>query len=64
MPANQTIKEDIEVLRRYKVGKDIEDSDIQKLDELASIGLIRKGISIKRRRVTAKTTPRGLKLLK
>ncbi len=64
MPANQTIKEDIEILRRYKVGKDIEDSDIQKLDELASIGLIRKGISIKRRRVTAKTTPRGLKLLK
>jgi len=64
VPANQTIKEDIEILRRYKVGKDIEDSDIQKLDELASIGLIRKGISIKRRRVTAKTTPRGLKLLK
>ncbi len=64
MPANQTIKEDIEILRRYKVGKDIEDSDIQKLDELASIGLIRKGISIERRRVTAKTTPRGLKLLK
>ena len=64
MPANQTIKEDIEILRRYKVGKDIEDSDIQKLDELASIGLIRKGISIKRRRVTAKTTPLGLKLLK
>ena len=64
MPANQTIKEDIEILRRSKVGKDIEDSDIQKLDELASIGLIRKGISIKRRRVTAKTTPQGLKLLK
>ena len=64
MPASQTVKEDIEILRHYKVGKDIEDSDIQKLNELASIGLIRKGISIKRRRVTAKTTPLGLKLLK
>ena len=64
MPVNQTVREDIEILRRYEVGKDIEDSDIQKLDELASIGLIRKGISIKRRRVTAKTTPLGLKLLK
>lgn len=64
MPVNQSIREDIEFLKRYEVGKDIEDSDIQKLDELASIGLIRKGISIKRRRVTAKTTPLGLKLLK
>jgi len=64
VPASQTVKEDIEILRHYKVGKDIEDSDIQKLNELASIGLIRKGISIKRRRVTAKTTPLGLKLLK
>jgi hypothetical protein len=64
MPVNQSVREDIEILKRYEVGKDIEDSDIQKLDELASIGLIRKGISIKRRRVTAKTTPLGLKLLK
>jgi len=64
MPVNQSIREDIEFLKRYEVGKDIEDSDIQKLDELASVGLIRKGISIKRRRVTAKTTPLGLKLLK
>jgi len=64
MPVNQTVREDIEILRRYEVGKDIEDSDIQKLDELASVGLIRKGISIKRRQVTAKTTPLGLKLLK
>ncbi len=64
MPVNQSVREDIEFLKRYEVGKDIEDSDIQKLDELASIGLIRKGISIKRRRVTAKTTPLGLKLLK
>ncbi len=64
MPVNQIVREDIEILRRYEAGKDIEDNDIQKLDELASIGLIRKGISIKRRRVTAKTTPLGLKLLK
>ena len=64
MPVNQSVREDIEFLKRYEVRKDIEDSDIQKLDELASIGLIRKGISIKRRRVTAKTTPLGLKLLK
>ena len=64
MPVNQSVREDIEFLKRYEVGKDIEDSDIQKLDELASVGLIRKGISIKRRRVTAKTTPLGLKLLK
>ena len=64
MPVHQTVREDIEILRRYEAGKDIEDSDIQKLDELASVGLIRKGISIKRRQVTAKTTPLGLKLLK
>jgi len=63
MPVNQTIRDDIEILRRYETGKDIEESDRQKLDELASIGLIRKGISIKRRQVTAKTTPLGLKLL-
>ena len=63
MPVNQTIRDDIEILRRYETGKDIEESDRQKLDELASIGLIRKGISIKRRQVTAKATPLGLKLL-
>ena len=58
------ISEDVRILNAYKEGKDISLADLEKIEELASIGLVKKGISLKRRKVTAKTTALGLRLIK
>jgi hypothetical protein len=52
------------LLKKYKDGEDVEDEDdIPKLEILASIGLIKNGISTKRKKITARTTSIGLGLL-
>lgn len=63
MQSKSNITEYVPLLLKYKHGEDIEDEDKSKLDTMASIGLIKKGISIKRKRITAKTTSTGIGLL-
>ena len=64
MGMKSNISEDVRILNAYKEGKDISLTDLEKIEELASIGLVKKGISLKRRKVTAKTTALGLRLIK
>jgi len=55
------INEYFPLLIKYKDGKDItEKEDLAKIEVLASIGLIKKGVSIERHARTAKTTSTGL----
>ena len=64
MTGRSFIKEYSPLLLKYKEGEDVTDeNDIPKLEILASVGLIKKGISTKRRQITAKTTSTGLGLL-
>ena len=59
----KSIMRDEEILTFYKDGKDVVQKDIKIVNELASIGLMKKGISLKRKVVTAKTSALGLKLI-
>lgn len=63
MTEKSFIKEYFPLLEKYRNGEDVDDADMPKLDILASIGLIKKGISIKRKKITAKTTSSGIGLL-
>jgi hypothetical protein len=64
MTGKSFIKDYSPLLLKYKEGEDVTDQDdIPKLEMLASVGLIKKGISTKRRQITAKTTSMGLGLL-
>ena len=60
---NPIILENNKILKKYKNGRDIDDEDLPKINELASIGLIKKGLSLERLKITAKTTELGLKLI-
>ena len=53
------VKSDMKILKKYSTGKDVDPADEARLDELAAIGLVRNGLSIKRKKITAKTTPAG-----
>ena len=59
----RNILEDVEILKKYKDGEDIPSNELQKINELASIGLVKKGMSFKRLKITAKTSELGLKLI-
>lgn len=48
------------LLKKYSAGRDVDEADLNRLNEFATIGLIRNGISIKRQKITAKTTPTGI----
>ena len=63
MRVDGNVLRDEMILRAYKNGKDVDDIDLPKINELASIGLIKKGMSFKRQQITAKTTSLGLKLI-
>jgi len=55
-----TFLENVETtLKKYEIGRDIDEEDLPKLEELRSVGLIHIGISLKRRVLTAKTTALG-----
>jgi hypothetical protein len=58
-----SIKSDIEIMKKYKDGKDVDEIDMPHIRELCSIGLMKTGISIKRKVITAKTIGIGLKLI-
>ena len=51
------------LLKKYKDGRDLDKEDSEEVHELATIGLFHIGISLKRKKVTAKTTPLGVKLI-
>ena len=59
----EEIEDDLKILEKYKDGRDIDPGDFSKVNELASIGLMKKGLSIRRKKSTAKTTPLGRKLI-
>ena len=63
MVVSKSIMQDEKILTFYKDGKDVVQKDIRVVNELASIGLMNKGISLKRKVVTAKTSALGLKLI-
>ena len=52
-----TIEEDSILLEKYKDGKSIDAEDHEKIQELSAVGLIKTGISLRRKQVTSKTTP-------
>ena len=58
-----SLLEDERILKKYKIGRDVDDEDLEKINELASIGLIKKGLSLERLKITAKTTELGLKFI-
>ena len=56
------VREDMRLLKKYSAGRDVDEADVVRLEELAAIGLIRNGLSIKRQKITAKTTTMGCDL--
>ena len=64
MTGRSFIQEYSPLLLKYRDGEDVDDeNDVPKLELLASVGLIKNGISTKRDKITAKTTSIGLGLL-
>jgi hypothetical protein len=63
MQSKSNIEEYVPLLLKYKNGEDVDNGDLPKLNTLASIGLVKKGISIKRQQITAKTTSTGIGVL-
>jgi hypothetical protein len=52
----------MKILHKYANGKDVDSADDCILREMALIGLMNIGLSIKRKTITAKTTDVGLGL--
>lgn len=51
------------ILRKYKDGRDLDEGDRVYVEYFCSIGMMKKGISLRRRAVTAKTIGLGLRLI-
>jgi hypothetical protein len=58
-----TLQEDIKLLKKYKEGRDVDDSDYTHIKNLCLIGLMNTGISTKRQKITAKPTSTGMGLI-
>lgn len=58
-----SFEQELRILRKYKEGRDIDDEDSPILDELASVGFMHKGFSLRRNQPTAKTTDMGRSLI-
>jgi len=54
------INKELKILEDYKNGKIVDPSDLEIIDELAMVGFIRRGVSLKMKKPTAKTTTLGL----
>jgi hypothetical protein len=62
--ADSVIRENIAFLKRFKSGGYVEtDADLRKVNELAGVGLMKKGLSLKEDKVAAKVTNLGLELI-
>ena len=57
------MKREYQILLKYKDGRDIDPEDKEIINELCSIGLMNRGISLKRKQITAKITFLGRKIL-
>ena len=55
--------EDADILNYYKDGNFVRPGDLDKVEELASIGLIRMGVSFREYEETAITTELGLRFI-
>jgi len=60
---SKDLEKDLNLLEKYKDGGDLDPEDIEAVNILCSIGLMNRGISLKRKVVTAKTTGTGLGLI-
>ena len=60
---DESIKRDVELMRKYKDGRDLDPEDSDEVRSLALIGFFHIGVSLKRKKITAKTLPVGLRLL-
>jgi hypothetical protein len=56
-------REDLVILRKYIEGRDIDSEDAQSVERLCRVGLMKKGISLKRRKVTARTVGVGITMV-
>lgn len=57
------IERDAYILEKYEKGRDVDPEDKELVEELASMGLMKTGISTKRGKMTAKTIELGRKLI-
>ena len=53
----------MDILKYYRDGKIVKEDDLDKVEELASIGLIRMGMNFRKSQETAKTTKLGLRFI-
>jgi hypothetical protein len=54
---------EFEILQKYFVGHVIDETDREIIEELALVGLVRIGLSLKQNSTTAKTTTLGQQLI-
>lgn len=59
----ENLKRQVVLFKKYRDGNDLDPADSEDVRDLASIGLFHIGVSLKRKKITAKTLPIGLKLL-
>jgi len=57
------IQLDLEMLHKFQDGGYVSERDLPRVEELASIGLLKMGLSLKKMMPTAKTTSLGKKYL-
>ena len=58
-----SIQLDLEILDKFQDGGYVSERDLPRVEELASIGLLKMGLSLKKMTPTAKTTSLGKKYL-
>ena len=60
---NKEIERDWALLYKYRSGRDVDPKDLLLIDGLRWLDLMNKGLSLKRKVITAKTTYQGKSLL-
>jgi len=54
---------DEDILRKYRDGRDLDPEDAPHVRELCSVGMMKTGLSLQRKVITAKTIGLGLRLI-
>jgi hypothetical protein len=57
------LKRDLDMIKKYKDGREADEEDLPVIKMLCSIGLMNRGVSLKRQVITAKSTETGIGLL-
>lgn len=63
MVMKKSSSSDRELLKRFENGDDVLKDERSRVEELASIGLVKLGLSLEKKALTAKTTSLGKKFL-